>query len=102
MFAWLGEDTRIRCVMPGGAFYLFPDISAFLSVDGLRTSSEFTTALLRHAHVALTAGEAFDAPGFLRISYAASLDRLQEGVERIRTFIGAVDRGEISTTTVPA
>ena len=102
LLAWLAEDARIQCVLPGGAFYLFPDISALLSVDGLRTSSEFATALLRYTHVALTAGEAFDAPGFLRISYAASLDRLQEGVERIRTFISAVDRGEINSTTVPA
>jgi len=63
-------------VKPAGAFYLFPDISDLLSPDGIRTSAEFAQALLHEKHVALTAGEAFDAPGFVRISYATSLDRL--------------------------
>ena len=102
LLGWLAEEPRIRCVRPGGAFYLFPDISELLSPDGVRTSSEFATALLREGHVAVTPGEAFDAPGFLRISYAASLDRLREGVDRIRVFIGAVDRGRISLPTAPA
>ena len=51
--------------------------------------------LLRRGHVAVTAGEAFDAPGFLRLSYAVSLDRLREGVDRIMAFVEALDRGEI-------
>ena len=98
---WLKKEPRIRCVTPGGAFYLFPDISELLSPDRVRTSAEFATALLREGHVAVTAGEAFDAPGFLRISYAASLERLREGVDRIRDFIAAVDRGRISSPIVP-
>ena len=100
LLSWFREEKRVRCVVPGGAFYLFPDISELLSPDRLRTSSEFATALLREAHVAVTAGEAFDAPGFLRISYAASLDRLREGVERIQTFISAVNHGEVASPTV--
>jgi aspartate aminotransferase len=91
LLAWLTEDPRIRCEVPAGAFYLFVDISALLSPDGLRTSADFATALLNEAHVALTAGEAFDAPGFLRISYATSMDRLEEGVRRIRAFVAALD-----------
>ncbi len=83
---WLAEDPRFLCLKPAGAFYLFPDISAFLSTDGLRTSAEFARALLADAHVAVTAGEAFDAPGFLRISYATSLDRLRAGVTRLKHF----------------
>ena len=95
MLEWLAEEDRIRCVRPGGAFYLFPDVSELLSPDTLRTSTEFAQALLRHVHVAVTPGEAFDAPGFLRLSYAASHERLREGVQRIRSFIGALDRGEV-------
>lgn len=86
---WLAADPRFRFVKPAGAFYLFADITALLSPDGLRTSAEFARALLSEEHVAVTAGEAFDAPGFLRLSYATSLDRLEEGVARIHRFVRA-------------
>ena len=70
---------------PDGAFYLFIDISALLSPDGIRTSAEFAERLLHEGHVALTAGEGFDAPGFLRISYATSVEQLKEGTSGSRT-----------------
>jgi aspartate aminotransferase len=81
-------------VKPSGAFYLFVDISDLLSPDGIRTSAAFAEALLSDVHVALTAGEAFDAPGFLRISYATSEERLREGAARIHRFVQALDRGD--------
>ena len=84
---WLQEDSRISLVKPDGAFYLFPDISGVLSPDGLRTSADLAHALLTDAHVAVTPGEAFDAPGFLRISYATSIERLREGISRIVNFL---------------
>ena len=87
LHSWLTADPRIKCVKPNGAFYLFIDISALLSPDGIRTSSEFAGRLLHEAHVALTAGEGFEAPGFLRISYATSMDQLREGTRRIQAFI---------------
>ena len=68
--AWLTAHPGIKCVKPKGAFYLFPDISALLSPDGLKTSADFAQALLEKEHVVVTPGEAFDAPGYLRISYA--------------------------------
>ena len=87
LHGWLTADPRIKCVKPNGAFYLFIDISALLSPDGIRTSGEFAERLLQEAHVALTAGEGFEAPGFLRISYATSMDQLKEGTRRIQAFI---------------
>ena len=84
---WVESDLGIRCVRPGGAFYLFLDVSQLLSPGELRTSASLAEALLREAHVAVTPGEAFDAPGYLRISYATSLVRLREGVTRIKTFM---------------
>jgi aspartate aminotransferase len=87
LHAWLTADPRIKCVKPDGAFYLFIDISALLSPDGIRTSAEFAERLLHEGHVALTAGEGFDAPGFLRISYATSVEQLKEGTKRIQAFI---------------
>jgi aspartate aminotransferase len=84
--AWLTAHPGIRCVKPNGAFYLFPDISGLLSPDGLKTSADFAQALLETEHVAVTAGEGFDAPGYLRISYAASMEDLREGATRILRF----------------
>jgi aspartate aminotransferase len=89
LHGWLTADRRIRCVKPAGAFYLFLDISDLLSLDGFRTSSEFVDALLAEARVAVTPGEAFDAPGFLRLSYATSMDNLREGSRRLLEFIRA-------------
>jgi aspartate aminotransferase len=83
---WLTAHPGIRCVKPKGAFYLFPDISALLSADGMKTSADFASALLEREHVAVTAGEGFDAPGYLRISYATSMEQLQEGATRILRF----------------
>jgi aspartate aminotransferase len=81
---WLAEDSRMFAAVPQGAFYFFVAIHDRLSPDGYRTSLEFSEALLRDHHVVTTPGEAFDAPGFLRLSYATSLDRLEEGVRRLR------------------
>ena len=84
---WLSVEPRLRFVKPAGAFYLFLDVSDFLSVDGLRTSAEFARDLLARKQVALTAGEAFDAPGFIRISYAAAPHKLKEGARRLLEFV---------------
>jgi len=85
--AALTADPRIVCVKPGGAFYLFPYIADLLSPNGLRSSAEFSEALLKDEAVAVTPGEGFDAPGFFRLSYATSIERLQEGGNRLRRFV---------------
>lgn len=85
--AWLAADPRVRCGKPAGAFYMFVDVSEALSPDGLRTTSEFAEALLSEEKVAVTPGEAFDAPGFLRISYATSMENLREGSRRLLEFV---------------
>jgi aspartate aminotransferase len=84
---WLTADPRLRCAKPAGAFYMFVDIADVLSVDGVRTSLDFADALLEEARVAVTPGEAFDAPGFIRISYATSTDNLREGSRRLLEFV---------------
>ncbi len=84
---WLAEDPRLICAKPAGAFYLLIDVSGVLSVDGLRTSADFAEALLNEARVAVTPGEAFDAPGCIRISYATSMETLREGSRRLLEFI---------------
>lgn len=81
--AWLAEDPRFVCSVPRGAFYLFPSIGDWLSPDRIRTSLAFCEGLLAEEHVVTTPGEAFDAPGFLRLSYATSVDNLREGITRL-------------------
>jgi aspartate aminotransferase len=97
---WLSGDSRLHCRKPAGAFYMFVDIGDLLSgvaPDGFRTSTAFAQALLDEAHVAVTPGEAFDAPGFIRISYATSMENLREGSARLLDFVRA-HAGAISRT----
>ena len=79
---WLTANPAIKCVKPRGAFYLFPDVSELLGGE-VKTSADFAQRLIEQEHVALTPGEGFDAPGYLRISYATSMDQLREGATRI-------------------
>ncbi len=90
VLAWLAPEARIRVGVPAGAFYLFPAVGELLAPDGPRTSAELAARLLHEAHVAVTPGEAFDAPGFLRLSYATSLTRLEAGVTRLLRFAAAL------------
>jgi aspartate aminotransferase len=86
---WLSEDPRLRCLKPAGAFYMFVDVGDVLSLDGFRTSLDFADALLEESRVAVTPGEAFDAPGFIRISFATSMENLREGSARLLAFVRA-------------
>ena len=78
----LNEIPGLRCPQPEGAFYAFPDVRGCLK-DG-ETSDDFANQLLEQEQTVVTDGAGFGAEGFIRISYATSLDRLQEGVKRIR------------------
>src|SRR5262245_18247069 len=84
---WLTADPRIRCVKPAGAFYMFPDLSDVLAAGGFASTTDFAQALLDESRVAVTPGEAFDAPGFVRMSYATSMNHLREGSRRLLEFI---------------
>jgi len=82
----LNEIPGLRCPQPEGAFYAFPDVRGCLN-GKLRTSAEFATELLEKEQTVVTDGAGFGADGFIRISYATSLDRLREGVKRMRRVI---------------
>jgi aspartate aminotransferase len=84
----------VTCEWPGGAFYAFPNISAHLGDGGnarAKTCTELAKLLLEKAHVALVPGEAFGAPGFLRLSYATSIERIDEGLRRLEKFFSRVE-----------
>ena len=84
---WLTSDPRLRCAKPAGAFYLFVDVSEVLALGGYATSTDFAQALLDESRVAVTPGEAFEAPGFVRISYATSMENLRAGSGRLLEFV---------------
>ncbi len=78
------KEMGIECFEPFGAFYVFPSIKKF----GM-TSDEFATRLLQEQKLAVVPGTAFGdcGEGFLRISYAYSIENLKVGLERIKNFI---------------
>lgn len=73
---------------PQGAFYLFPEVSSFIGKkyndSVIKTSGDYVLYLLQEAHVACVDGEAFCAPGYMRLSYATSDDNIREAMRRIR------------------
>ena len=79
----LSNIPGLRCIMPEGAFYAFPDVRGCLKGE-VKTSEEFSDRLLHQEQTVVTDGAGFGAEGFIRISYATSLERLQEGIRRIR------------------
>jgi aspartate aminotransferase len=82
-----GKFEGMKISSPGGAFYVFPDISGYCgrSIDGnvIKDDNDFCLFLLEHAHVAAVPGDAFGAPNHIRISYATSDERLTEAFERM-------------------
>jgi len=82
----LSAMPGIRCNEPQGAFYVFPDIRAHLT-PAIPDSFAFCKLLLEECHVATVPGSAFGIEGHLRISYATSIEKLQEGCRRIHEFL---------------
>jgi aspartate aminotransferase len=80
----------MQCNMPEGAFYVYPNISAFLGKGSVKTASDFASGLLRETHVATVAGEGFGTSEHVRISYATSQAELDRGLEGIRKFVASL------------
>jgi aspartate aminotransferase len=86
LLAALRSIPRLSCNEPEGAFYAFPSVRECLGSQ-LTTSADFASRLLTEEHTVVTDGAAFGAEGYLRISYATSMEQLAEGVTRIRRFV---------------
>jgi len=80
----LNEIDGVVCPTPQGAFYAFPSVKALLERTGIATSAELAEHILEQAEVAVVPGEAFGAPGYLRLSYALGDDDLVEGITRLQ------------------
>jgi len=91
--AGLSAIPGVDCPQPDGAFYVFPDVRGLfgrrLGAKGrvVSSSAELSAYLLDEALVVTVPGEAFGMPGFVRFSYALSMDQLQEGVARLQTAL---------------
>ena len=87
----LGEIEGFKLNIPEGAFYVFPDISAFFgkTVNGIKieNANDFSLFLLEKANVATVTGDAFGAPNCIRMSYAASVVQLKEAIQRIKDAV---------------
>jgi aspartate aminotransferase len=80
----------VTCGEPEGAFYVFPNFTARLG-DGIPDTTALARQLLEREHVVVVPGDAFGAPGFLRFSYATSLERIEEGLRRLAHFFTAAE-----------
>ena len=76
----------LRCALPAGAFYAYPNVGYYLQRDGLGDVSLLAARLLEEAHVAIVPGTAFGTQEHIRISYATSLESINEGLRRMATF----------------
>jgi aspartate aminotransferase len=88
--------SGVTCEMPGGAFYAFPNVAAHLSNGNsgqalAKDTTELSKLLLDKVHVALVPGDAFGAPGYLRLSYATSIERIEEGLRRLDRFFSRAE-----------
>jgi aspartate aminotransferase len=88
--AGLRAIPGVTCTEPGGAFYVFPSITAHLR-NGVADSTALARKLLEGPHVAVVPGDAFGAPGYIRISYATSMDRIEEGLRRFGQFFARAE-----------
>ncbi|HUK23801.1 MAG TPA: pyridoxal phosphate-dependent aminotransferase [Terriglobales bacterium] len=80
----------IKCSKPEGAFYVYPNISAFFGRGGVKSPADFAGRLLREAHVATVPGEGFGTGEHIRVSYATSMKELDRGLERLRKFVASL------------
>jgi aspartate aminotransferase len=77
----------VKCTLPQGAFYAFPNVSSFFGRGGVNSAGELASRLLREAHVATVPGEGFGTSDHIRISYATSMKVLDDGLEQMRKFL---------------
>ena len=89
IYPLLCEVPGFEVVKPQGSLYLFPNVKKAMEMKGYTDVTDFTTAILEEAEVALVTGAGFGAPENVRLSYATDLDTLKEAVKRLKAFMGS-------------
>jgi aspartate aminotransferase len=90
VLAGLRSIDGMKCAKPEGAFYVYPNVSAFFGRGGIHSPADFSRKLLHEAHIATVPGEGFGTSEHIRISYATSQKELDRGLERLRKFVGSL------------
>ena len=80
----------LTCTVPQGAFYVYPNVSAFIGKGGIKSATDLAARLLSEAHVVVVPGEAFGTAEHIRLSYAVSHDVVDEGVKRMRKYFATL------------
>ncbi|HOJ77847.1 MAG TPA: pyridoxal phosphate-dependent aminotransferase [Bacillota bacterium] len=87
----INQIPGISCRKPEGAFYVFANISGLIGKDLagkiINNGDDFAEVLLEKANVAVVPGTGFGAPGYIRLSYATSMEKIEKGLERIKRFV---------------
>jgi len=89
ILAGLNAIPHIRCAEPHGAFYAYPNVGAWMKARSVTSTAEVAKRLLTEVHVAVVPGEAFGTSEHLRISYATSMERIEEGLKRLSQFFAS-------------
>ena len=87
MLAKVTAIPGVTCTKPEGAFYVYPNMSAYIGKGGIRTATELATRLLHEAHVVTVPGEAFGTAEHIRISYPVTRQNIDEGTRRMGEFL---------------
>ena len=88
--AELDKIPGITCVRPEGAFYVYPNVSAYFGRPGINSAADVAKRLLHEAHVVTVPGEAFGTRDHIRLSYATSDKEIKRGLERMRTWFAGL------------
>ena len=90
----LNKLPNIKCKIPGGAFYAFPDFSKYIDRDGngklLKDTFDISEYILEHSKVVTVPGDGFGAPGHIRFSYATSSAVIKEGIDRVKFTLESI------------
>jgi len=82
----------LTCVRPVGAFYVYPNVSAYFGRNGIHSAAEISKRLLHEAHVVTVPGEAFGTRDHIRLSYATSSAEITKGLARMRDWFAKLSR----------
>ena len=80
----------LKCTYPEGAFYVYPNVSAYFGRGGINSPADFSRRLLHDAHVATVPGEGFGTYQLIRISYATAQKELDRGLEQLRVLLASL------------
>jgi len=87
ILAALKTIPEVTCTVPAGAFYVYPNVSAYIGRGGIKSATDLATRLLHEGHVVAVPGEAFGTPHHIRLSYPVTRETIDEGVRRMKEFL---------------